>query len=148
MTNHLALKEDDFSGSIENIAATIIDETPENCRSEDNAGKEEESKEQEDSFPERVEATQLVRDLRKQLLEAEDDLADKKKVQTVRKIIKIHCICNLVFTGNQAAWSANSRHKEDYAKGDEGHDDDVAGGAATPAHSLQRTRAGESGRDS
>ena len=95
-------------------------------------------KEQEDSFPERVEATQLVRDLRKQLLEAEDDLADKKKVQTVRKIIKIHCICNLVFTGNQAAWSANSRHKEDYAKGDEGHDDDVAGGERS--HVVRRGR--------
>ena len=51
MTNHLTLKEDDSSGSIENIAATTIDETPENWRSEGKE-EEEESKEQEDSFNE------------------------------------------------------------------------------------------------
>ena len=37
-------------------------------------------KEKEDSFGERVEATELVLDLRRQLLQTEDDLADKRKV--------------------------------------------------------------------
>ena len=43
MTNHLILKEDDFSGGIENIAATVIEETGE---------KDEETKEKEDEFNE------------------------------------------------------------------------------------------------
>ena len=37
-------------------------------------------KESEDTFGERVEATELVRTLRGKLLESEDDLADKRKV--------------------------------------------------------------------
>ena len=83
MTNHLTLKEDDSSGSIENIAATTIDETPENCRSEDNAGKEEESKEQEDSFNENALFSREISKLSS--LSAASDPAEYKK-KLVKKI--------------------------------------------------------------
>ena len=82
MTNHLTLKEDDFSGGIENIAATIIDESPENWRCEESTekeqeAKEQEAKEQEDSFNENALLSREISKL--SFLSAGSDQSEYKK---------------------------------------------------------------------
>ena len=84
MTNHLTFKEDDISGGIENIAATIIDETPENWRCEDNAEKEEETKEQEDVFNENALLSREISKLSFMSAGSEQSEYKKKLVQMIK----------------------------------------------------------------
>ena len=109
MTNHKTLKEDDFSGSIENIAATVIDETPENCGSEGNAGKEEESKEQEDWFNENALLSREISKLSS--LSAGADTSEYKK-----KLIKMIKPNTLLFSEEDTTYKP-PRRKQQQEKG-------------------------------
>ena len=113
MTNHLTLKEDDFSGGIENIAATIIDETPEDWRCQGNTEKkeqeeeeeEEEAKEEEDSFNENALLSREITKL--SFLSAGSDQSEYKK-----KLVKMIKPNTLLFSEEDTTYKPPRRKQQ------------------------------------
>ena len=113
MTNHLTLKEDDFSGGIENIAATIIDETPEDWRCQGNTKKkkeqeeeeEEEAKEEEDSFNENALLSREITKL--SFLSAGSDQSEYKK-----KLVKMIKPNTLLFSEEDTTYKPPRRKQQ------------------------------------
>ena len=104
------LKDDD--GGIDNIAATIIDETPENSMTQCNTGKDDEAKEAEDEFDEN---SSLSREMTKlSFFSATNESAEYK-----RKLVQMIKPNTLLFSEEDTTYKP-PRRKQQQEKGKSG----------------------------